>query len=137
MHDFSGLYNVRDFKESDRNFIISTFLKGLYYGDSWYSLIKKNSFMTNYKPVIEALLNKCAVKVACLPDDEDVILGYSILSQDFQSIVWVHVKQSWRGNGIARRLCPSHPKAVTHLTKVGKILLDKLDGTVFDPFIQL
>lgn len=137
MTDFSGLYNVRDYKESDKNFILSTFLKGLYYGESWFSLIKKDIFMNNYKHVGEALLSKCAVKVACLPDDEDVILGYSILSKDFQAIAFVFVKSTWRGKGIARAICPRHPLAVTHLTDLGKVLLKKLPDTIFNPFYTL
>ncbi len=138
MADFSGLYNVRDYKEEDKAFILSTFLKGLYYGDSWFSQIDKTAFMDNYKLVGDALLQRCAVKVACLPDDENVILGYSILSKDFQAIVFVYVKSDWRQKGIARNLCPKHPQAVTHLTSVGKILLkNKLSGVKFDPFFNL
>ncbi len=138
MVDFSGLYNIRDFKESDKAFVLSTFLKGLYYGDSWFSEIDKTSFMDNYKLVGESLLQKCAVKIACLPDDEDVILGYSILSSDFQAIIWVYVKEPWRKKGLGRSLVPKHPIAVTHLTKLGKALLkEKLNGTKFDPFYTI
>lgn len=124
-------------KDQDKNFILATFLRGLYYGDSWFSSIPKQIFMANYKVVAEALLNnnRCAVKIACLKEDPDVILGYSILSANYQVIHWVFVKNSWRQKGIAKSLLPQHPEAVTHLTKLGQKLLLKFESTVFNPFI--
>lgn len=123
-------------KDGDKNFILATFLRGLYYGDSWFSLIPKQIFMINYKRVAEALVNndRCAVKIACLKEDQDVILGYSILSTDYQVIHWVFVKNSWRQKGIAKSLLPQYPTAVTHLTKLGQKLLPKFESTIFNPF---
>lgn len=136
MNDFTGLYDIRDATENDRNFILATFLRGLYYGDSWFSLIPKQVFMVNYKPVAELLVSgkTTAVKIACLKEDPDVILGYSILSNDYQTIHWVHVKNAWRHKGIARSLLPKYPTAVTHLTRLGKDLLPKFDSCSFNPF---
>lgn len=137
MSAFAGLYDIRDAKEEDKNFILATFLRGLYYGDSWFSQTDKKSFMTNYKKFAESLLtsNRVVVKVACLKEDADVILGYSILSADFQAIHWVFVKQVWRQKGIAKSLIPSRPQAVTHLTSLGKELLNKFETKpIFDPY---
>lgn len=136
MTDFKGLYNVRDLSPNDHSFILATFLRGLYYGDSWFSQIPKDVFMDNYKKIAQALLisPNTTVKIACLPEDSDVIIGYSILSLDYQAIVWVHVKKAWRLKGIARSLVPQHPTAVTHLNDLGKKLLTKLPNAVFNPF---
>lgn len=135
--DFSHLYNIRPAVLEDKNLILATFLRGLYYGDSWFSLIPKDIFMSNYKRLIEAILLKGNVNIACLQDDPSVIIGYSILSSDYQAITWVYVKQAWRNKGIATNLIPKNPTAVTHLTKVGKLLLPKLKDCVFDPFYPL
>lgn len=113
---------------------MATFLRGLYYGDTWFSSIPKDVFMDNYKLVIQSLLAKSQVKVACLNEDPDVILGYSVLSPDFQGVHWVFVKAAWRRQGVARSLVPSHPTHVTHLTKLGSQLLNKLNGAIFNPF---
>lgn len=136
MSEFIGLFDVRDGKKEDHNFILATFLRGLYYGDSWFSLMPKDLFMANYKKVIEILLNspKVTVKVACLREDPDVILGYSILSADYQNIHWVYVKSAWRKKGIAKALLPQYPTAVTHLSSLGKQLMLKFPNTVFNPF---
>lgn len=136
MDKFNGLFNVRDGRTGDVPFIISTFLKALYYGDSWFSSIPKDVFMDNYKLVAQSLMQgaNTVVKVACLPEDPDVILGYSILSADFQVIHFVYVKRHWRFRGIATALTPRHPTAVTHMTTQALPLMSKLSPAIFNPF---
>lgn len=136
MSKAEGLYEIREFRPTDTSFIMATFLRGLYYGDSWFSLIPKNIFMETYSKVAEALIKAptTSIQIACLKEDKDVILGYSLLSSDFQTIIWVQVKKEWRNVGIAKALVPARPVAVSHLTKVGKTLLPKLNGAIFNPF---
>lgn len=134
MSTFTGLYDIRDATAEDSNFILATFLRGLYYGDSWFSLIPKDIFMVHYKAVAEALINKATIKVACLKEDPNVILGYSVMSADYQTVHWCYVKSAWRHKGIARSLLPKYPTAVSHLTKLGLSLLNKLNNPVFNPF---
>ena len=127
-------YEVRAYAPSDFNFVAATFLRGLYYGATVFSDMPKQTFMTNYKPVAEALVAKNDVWVACLKDAPDVILGYSIVSKDFTTIHWVFIKKAWRKQGIARAILPQYPTTVTHLTALGKSLLPKFKDCVFDPF---
>lgn len=136
MSDFSGLYDVRDAIPSDKNFILATFLRGLYYGDSWWSSVPKNIFMDNYKRVATAIIQnpKTIIKVACLKEDPNVILGYSILSADYQTLDWVYVKSAWRNKGIATSLTPALISNITHLSTLGKTLMPKLLFAVFNPF---
>lgn len=136
MNDFRELYDIRDGIEEDNNFILATFLRGLYYGDSWFSNIPKNIFMENYEIIAKAILASkgTTIKVACLPEDPSVILGYSILSADYRTIKWVFVKRAWRNKGIGKSLVPQHPAYVSHLTALGKTLLSKLPNTTFNPF---
>lgn len=135
--DFRGLYDIRQFQETDRPFIMATALRGLYYDEGgWYGKIDKDIFMQHYKGYLNAMLSSpnVTVNVACLPDDADTILGYSILSADYQSVVYTFVKTPWRLKGIARSLVPSHPTYVTHITKVGLKLLSKINNPKFNPF---
>jgi len=142
MSDIDALYDIRDYVETDKAFIMSTFLRGLYYGDSWFSLIDKDAFFSVYKTVAEALLYhpNTEVRIACLKEDPDVILGYRLCSGSI--VHWVYVKSSktregltWRNNGIGRRLLPDSVSAVTHLTTLGKSLIHKFPGCVFNPFL--
>lgn len=137
MNDFTGLYDIRDGTKEDRNFILATFLRALYYGDSWYSDIPKGIYMNFYNKIIQNLLENPAVivKIACLKEDSNVILGYSILGDNYDTIHFLYVKSAWRNKGIGMKLIPKYATSVTHLTALGKKLLPKLDSAVFNPFL--
>jgi hypothetical protein len=134
--DFKGLYNVRLGKEEDKNFVLATFLRGLYYGESFFSQVPKDIFMDRYKRVAQALVNdkNTTLRVACLPEDPDVILGYCLMSADEATVYWAFTKTAWRKRGIAKSLVPANPKYVAHLTKLGQSLLYKFPGIAFNPF---
>lgn len=136
MNKFVGLYEVRDYKPEDRNFVLATFLRGLYYGDPWYQEIPKDIFMGNYKYVAEALVDSKSViiKIACTKDDQDVIIGYSMLSTDFTVVHWVFVKERWRGRGIGSSLVPAYFTAASHLSSLGRALIKKYKDAIFNPF---
>ncbi len=128
-------YVVRPPKPEDINFILATMLRGLYYGDTWFSEIPKDLFMKEHHKVLVNTISRpdCAVRVAVLPDDGDVILGYSISLKD-TALVWVYVKNSFRKMGIARSLVPATIQSVTYLTKLGKAILKGYPSVVFDPY---
>lgn len=135
----SELIAVRDYQDSDKNFIFASWLRGLYYGDSWYSQVPKKIFMDHYHPFVEALLAAPSTKIsiACLKEDPDVILGYAVLNKDETKLHWVFVKSSWRSIGIARSLVPKSIKTVTNLTKVGLSIIKNRNGVEFNPFAMI
>lgn len=133
----SDLVTSRGLLLEDKNFIMSTILKGIYYGDSAFSHMKKQTFMKKYHPILESLLIKNAlnVKIACLKEDVNVILGYVILDNDPSVLHWAFCKKSWRGIGIIKDLVPSTIKSVTHLTKTGLSIV-KSKSYEYDPFLM-
>lgn len=137
--DRSELIAIRDFTPSDENFIYASWLRGMYYGESWLSLMKKDVFMATYHKVVETLINSPGVqiKVACLKDDPEVILGYAVLSRVAPVLHWVFVKSSWRGIGIAKSLVPSETKIVTNVTKSGLAIMRKYPGVSYNPLLCL
>ncbi len=137
MSDFKGLYDIRTPRPADIPFIMATWLRGLYYGDYFFSDIPKDIFMDNYKKVISQTLTnpKVRVNIACLKEDSDVILGYSVVSTDSQAVVWIFVKTAWRQQGIGKSLLPQDFLYATHLTKLGKSLISsKYPSVTFNPF---
>lgn len=132
----SSLVAVRDGVTLDKNFILATWLRGLFYGGTIFSEIPKNIFMEAYHRILEAILSSPnnKVRVACLKDDPDVILGYVVTSSDGNVIHWVFCKSAWRNIGIAKQLVGPDAKVATHLTKVGLSLLKKRTGMIFNPF---
>ena len=137
MDDFSGLYNIRDAHKLDEAFVISTFLRGIYYGETFFSETPKEIFMKHYKLVARSLIgsNQVKVKIACLPDDPETIIGFSVLSNDFKTVNFVFVKKKWRNKGIARGLVPKGFEYVVpqHVTNIGKSILSKYK-TKHNPF---
>lgn len=129
-----NLYEIRDYKKEDHAFIMSTFLRGLYYGNEFFKIMPKNLFMAYYKLIGEALISKSQVKVACLKDDKDVILGYSILSQDFNVVHWVFIKSAFRKQGISKSLLPTRPMQFSHFTTMGLEYAKRFENFVFNPF---
>lgn len=131
------VYEIRPYRPEDKSFICATFLKGLYYGNDFYNLIQKDAFMEAYKAVIESLIANNLVSVMCLKDDIDVILGYSILSKDFNALHFVFVKAAWRKQSIMRSLIPVPPVAYTHFTTLGLLLAKKMyPNSIFNPFYR-
>ena len=135
---------TRSYLPADRNFILATWLRGIFYGGTIFGEIPKNIFMERYHNILESFLLRTGnnIKVACLKDDPDVVLGYSVSRNikngeaDISVVDWVFVKSAWRKIGIGKLLMPNRINAVTHLTKAGlSILKQKMPDVIFNPFI--
>lgn len=132
-----ALITTRGYLPEDRSFVLACWLRGLYYGNSFFSEIPKDIFMKHYHSVLERFIDNptVTITVACLQDDPQVILGYSVtrMSQGKKVLDWVFIKKAWRQIGIAKSLVPSDVQVVTHLTKVGKAI--KPSGITYNPFL--
>lgn len=130
---FQGLFNIRTAKPEDHNFIMSTFLRGIYYGEGFFSRTPKALFMDRYKRVVQALVISpdILITVACLPEDSNVVLGYAVLNSTLDTVSFIYVKKDWRNKGIAKSLIPQSFKYIVpqHVTKLGWELLRKYDVT--------
>lgn len=125
---------ARPFQVSDFEFIISTWIRGLYYGNSWFKEIPKDIFMKFYQRVITDIMasQNTTAWVACLKEDPDVIVGYAAFHLP-DVVHYVYVKEAWRHLGIASYLVKPHaPKYCSHLTKAGLKLKPK--EMIFNPF---
>src|ERR1700689_3054403 len=121
MSELGKTYIIRDYRESDKAFVMSTWLRGLYYGSEFFKLADKTSFMNHYKLFLDAIISnpKNTILVACLKDEPDTILGYSVLTVDFKVVHWIFVKLLFRNKGVGKSLCPQNPEKVTHMTDEG------------------
>jgi GNAT superfamily N-acetyltransferase len=123
------LIKLRDHQPTDLAFIYSTWLKGYYHGNEWFEKnhIDEESYHKIYHQVLEKILFKSnpTIKVAALSEDQDVVIGYSITSNNGTLLHWVWVRPVWRNLGIARRLIPSNVMEVSHLTKLARSLKPK------------
>ncbi len=128
------LIAIRDYVPTDKSFIMATWLKGLYYGNDWFGCIDKDQYFRHYHEIIQRILTRpsVSVKIACLKDDPDVILAYSVYEGEV--LHWVQSKAAWRNIKLATNLVPSNIKTVSHLTKVGKTLMYRKKFG-FNPFL--
>jgi len=116
---------IRKHTKEDLPFIYRSWLMGQYYGLDLFSLSKKDSFMNAYRKIIDHILQRpnTEIQIAALAEDQEIILGYSILEKD--ALHWVFVKKEFRKMGIAKKLIPEHIRTTTAITELGKILLPK------------
>lgn len=131
------LISFRSFLKDDENFIYSTWLRGLYYGNDWFHEIDKDAYFENYEPIIKAIVNKATtdIKIACLKESPEVTLGYCV--SEGAAVHYIFCKEIWRGIGLMRDLLPKDFHTVTHLTKAGLgIIRRKFPHVIFNPFFK-
>lgn len=126
---------IREGVEDDKNFVLSTMLRGLYYGDSHFSHMSKTTFMHDYHDIVEGLLKSGTLRVACFKDEPSVILGYALVSKDEYNLHFVFVKKAWRNIDIMTSLVPQNLLFCTHLTKVGVSLIKKYPHISYNPLL--
>lgn len=131
----AALFHNREGVDTDKDFVYSTWLNALYYGNPIFRHMNEFRFRKNYQKVLDLILKQSSVSVCCLKDDHDVILGYSVTQSKTPHHIlhFVFVKQAWRRMGIAKSLLPADITAVTHLTKTGMGM--KPRNWEFDPFL--
>ena len=91
------LIEIRDHVKSDEAFLFSTYLKNNWYDKTNSTTLKKATWMGLQHKRLEKVLETQVVKIACLKEDPDVILGYAF--QDAGK-PFVYVKLAWRADNL-------------------------------------
>lgn len=83
----------------------------------------KGIYFPRRRPIVEALLSRAHLTVACHPDDPDTIAGWACWEPGW--LHYVFVKDTFRRAGVASMLIlPLGPKfSCTHLTSIGDPIL--------------
>lgn len=132
-------FNIRAYKECDKDFILASWLHSYKHSSDFAKRIKHNVFYHWHNLIANNLLSRGQVSIACLPDEEDAILGYIVseLQQDQRIVHYLLVKEEWRKLGIARALFNSvdegKPIYFTHWTAPMTSLFDK-HSLIYDPY---
>lgn len=127
-----NLVAIRTGEITDKEFIYATWLRPFYYDNDYIGEIQREIFFSKYPKAINMILGSrnVSVTIACLMDEPDVVLGYSVIEGN--KLHWVYVKKAWRQLGIAKKLIPEGITSCSHLTCLGKLL--KPLNWKFDPF---
>lgn len=96
---------VRPIKQTDRNYILSTWSKGILDAPP-FRWMSDAAWAKQHAHMERLVDGAAAVVVAVNPDDEDQILGYVVWMNDGKKscIHWVYVKKIIRGRGLCRYL---------------------------------
>jgi GNAT superfamily N-acetyltransferase len=139
MDEIKDLTIIRSYTDSDKNFIVNSWLHGFKQGCEYFRLIDKEAYFDYYGKVINLVLERpnVDIKLICLAEDPEIILGYSIaeLRPAMMILHWIYVKPDWRNNDLGTMLAPERINVVTHLTKIGRAILKKHPEIKFNPFI--
>jgi hypothetical protein len=126
-------YILRLPTEDDKPFVYDTFLK-------IFRQVEPNNFRhhTEYfdtqRAIIDTLFEKSQILLACSPEDPNYLYGYIIFDmvKKFLKLHWLHIKDPFRGNGMAldilKTVYPStlHDIIVcSHYSRVYKSLKNK------------
>ena len=95
----------RPMTETDRNYVLSTWLRS--YAETYEARLffdgpTRGQFFDVYQPVVKGLLDRGTVTVACLPENEDVVVGW--ICTEGETVLYLVVKPKFRGVGVAGKL---------------------------------
>lgn len=91
------LIHIRNHTKDDHPFLFATYLQHNWYDKTNSTTLKKSTWMNLQHKRLEDVLENQKIKVACLKEDPDVILGYAF--QD-GSKPFSYIKLAWRKSPI-------------------------------------
>lgn len=99
---------IRDAVEGDVPFIFNSWLKSFRTG-SFCQFVDNSIYFTEQHKLIEKLLKRCKLKIACDANDPATIYGYIIYEQieGIWCFHYVYTKHTFRALGVARELARS------------------------------
>ena len=125
---------VRTATIEDRNFILSSWLEGQYWGSAYWKQMNQDDFFKGYAALIEyRLFDPTTQVIVAVTKQDDLIIG-AIVYKD-SAIQWAYCKKDYRGKGILNLLMKDK-KFTTYSadTKPGHAIAKKKQLT-FNPFI--
>lgn len=87
---------VRKAIAEDIPFLFSTYLKHNWYDKRNTTLLPKFVWTTAQRKRLQKIFDEGRIRVACLSDDKEIILGYAFMDKDDK--VFVYVKMAWRNS---------------------------------------
>lgn len=84
---------IRDVEPSDHPFLFSSYLNNNWYDKTQSTTLKKHTWMALQHKRLEKVLTSGVVKIACLGDEPDIIIGYAFPDGDKP---FTYIKLGWR-----------------------------------------
>ncbi len=106
-------YSFRSYKESDLNFIMSSWGHSYYKGYTYQYMLSPKDFHLFHRPLRENIIKRPTVAtIICSAEiDPDLIIGWIMVEkpENYPGIIihYVYVKEAFKGRGIASELYKS------------------------------
>lgn len=132
------MIKLRPYKESDHDFICSSFLNSSYFNsiDTSTKITSKIIHDKGMNKVINNILQTFDTLVVSVPEDDDLILGYMIHKNDL--LFYVYIKQPFRQQGLSKELISKLPKNHIQTLMTSKnmhYITQQLKSWDYNPFI--
>lgn len=133
--------NIRPLRDSDYNFVLSTWLRSYYEALKYYSsgsvrvpFPKDDVFFQGHQAKIKALMAlpgvECLVCVA--PDDENQIVGWAVFDRD--CLHYVYAKHVFRRLGIGNKIREAITAPITTYSHHTKFSKHVNKGLTYNPY---
>lgn len=115
---------TRDYKEGDAPCVYSCWRDALWYGRK-HEKASADSFYRNTTKKIKKLIKDqgASLRIACLSDDQDHIIGFSVKTNRGSCLEFIYVKKDYRGQGVARLLSAPFDEVANPSTKIGESIV--------------
>ncbi len=124
---------LRSPHQADKNFVLSTWLKGQRFGNIHFRAIPSDAYYEKQTELIMDILSTPGIRmtIACDEARPEWIIGFAVFSQD--EIYWIHVRSDYRKRGIGKLLLDGAKiTTVRAITKIGHIIAEN-HGLTFKP----
>lgn len=131
-------WGIRNAVGEDLPFIYSTWSRSYRYDSPLGKSCRNSIFFTEYNKVIDFIMGAVdtRIKVACAPDNSNIIFGYMVHQQP-DILHYAFTKEAFVHFGIAKSLLEhlGGAKYCTHKTLQSKPILEKHPEIIFNPFL--
>lgn len=128
-------YAGKDIPEHYRGLVRTRWVRSYKKDNLYMRLVYTPAYYFAYNNYVSLVLNRLhtTVQLAVLQEDDDVVLGFSVIENT--CLHYVHVPKAYRRQGVGTMLVPQGIQWTTHLTKIGyEIWSTKGPNVRFNPF---
>jgi GNAT superfamily N-acetyltransferase len=129
-------YIIIDGNDGAKNLIYATWLRSYEASSLAAKHVPRDLFFAEHHLVIDRVFSgQPTVKLAVLPDEPDVVLGWSVSEPGV--VHYVYVKPAFRRHGLAKALLAhfEEPFSYTHWTHPLRDLYPRLERCVYNPYL--
>jgi hypothetical protein len=135
---------IRPFQPAeDTNFILSSWLRSYRLSSQFAHRITDAIFYHYHQLIVQRILTRSKILIACLPDDPSVIIGYLVYEQYAEQplIQYAYVKKPFRNEGVLTSLIEAaeidleQPAQFSHMTEASEAIARHFPKLTYNPYL--